>query len=322
MKLLKKAILITLIFAFSLFYVSCSCPAEDVFASGDEDVMTRSFNVKSGGELSMDVHGASIEVTASGGDEVNIRVIRKVRSSSKSRTKEILDRYKIDMHQSGDDVIIKVDSDRRNFWNWMRGSRLSVRFIVTVPSKYHMDLKTSGGSIQLGDIEGRVKVKTSGGSLKMANIDGPVTGNTSGGSIKLQNCTDDVNVHTSGGSIRLGHIEGEVTAVTSGGSITVEEVMGTVNATTSGGSISAYISKQPKGDCTLKTSGGSVTAKLDGNIKVSVDARTSGGNVTTDFPVERTDKKRRKHLKADINGGGPQLYLRTSGGSVRIYKND
>jgi DUF4097 and DUF4098 domain-containing protein YvlB len=138
----------------------------------------------------------------------------------------------------------------------------------------------------------------------------------------LEGCTGDAEVKTSGGSIRIGKVQGEVKATTSGGSIKVQEVMGTINAATSGGSVSAYISKQPSGDCSLKTSGGSVSVHLAEDIKVDVDAKTSGGRVRTDFPVTLIGELSKRKLQAKINGGGPELYLRTSGGSIKIYKID
>jgi len=313
----KKFFNVTAIFVLTLFFVSCT---NSFSMGGIEDVMTRSFNVSEGGTLTMDVEGGSIEVDTEKGETVKVKVIRKARTSSESKAQEIFDDYKVDFDHSGSNVTIKSDYDRKLF----RWQRISVRFIVTVPEKYDLNLKTSGGSISISEIEGEVKAKTSGGSLKFDMVKGPVWGRTSGGSITLEGCAGDADVKTSGGSIRIGKVEGEVKAITSGGSINVKEVMGTINASTSGGSISAYISKQPKGDCSLKTSGGSISAHLAEDIKMDLDAKTSGGRVRTDFPVTVTIKGElsRRKLQAKINGGGPELYLRTSGGSIKIYKID
>ena len=93
-----------------------------------------------------------------------------------------------------------------------------------------------------------------------------------------------------------------------------------MSASTSGGSIKAYMSKQPQSDCKLTTSGGGIDVYLVKDVKVSVDASTSGGHVSTDFPVTVQGKLQKSKLKGEINGGGPQLYLRTSGGSINIYE--
>ena len=156
----------------------------------------------------------------------------------------------------------------------------NVHFSVKVPKNYNVKLKTGGGSIELSDLKGTVEAKTSGGSIS------------------------------------LGRIEGEVDVSTSGGSIRVEEVMGNIDAHTSGGSITATISKQPTQDCELSTSGGGITVYLAADISVDLDASTSGGRVRSDFAVQGSVKKNR--IKGTINGGGPNLDLSTSGGSVRV----
>jgi hypothetical protein len=158
----------------------------------------------------------------------------------------------------------------------------NVKFLIKVPEDYNVDLRTGGGSIELSDLRGQVEA------------------------------------YTSGGSIRLGQIEGDVNAKTSGGSIKVEEVAGNINAHTSGGSIKATITKQPTKDCKLTTSGGSVTAYLSPSIAVDLVASARGGSVGSEFDVNGSLKK--KSLKGTINGGGPELVLKTSGGSVRIKK--
>jgi DUF4097 and DUF4098 domain-containing protein YvlB len=111
-----------------------------------------------------------------------------------------------------------------------------------------------------------------------------------------------------------------VQAKTSGGSIKVDEALGPIDARTSGGSIRAQLSQQPQGPCQLRTSGGNVEVSLAADIGLQVDARTSGGRVSTDFPVVTQGTLDKNSLKASINGGGPLMTLRTSGGSIRLRK--
>lgn len=309
---------VTCAFVFPLFF-ACSSLGTDI-----EDVITHSFNVSEGGILTINVDRGSIEVSTGSVDVVKVKVIRTVSTSNESKAQEIFEKYKIDFHHSGRDVTIKtLDSDhvrRKGLFSWLRDLNFRMRFIVTIPGKYNLNLKTSGGSISVGEIQGDAKAKTSGGSLSFANIKGPVWARTSGGSIRLEGCLENADIQTSGGEIRIGTVEGEVKAITSAGSIDVKEVMGTINASTSGGSVSAYISKQPKSDCSLITSGGSITIHLVKDIKVNVEAKTSGGRVSTDFPITMQGEISKCQLKGKINGGGPQLHLKTSGGSIRIKK--
>lgn len=69
-------------------------------------------------------------------------------------------------------------------------------------------------------------------------------------------------------------------------------------------------------DARLSTSGGGITVTLGPDAGFNVEA--SGNRVVaTDFGISN-DPRRRGSLEAPINGGGPALQLRTSGGTIRI----
>ena len=243
---------------------------------------------------------------------------------------------------------LEAEPVRGSFWGWFnqapcRESKCleytwlrQMEYRVSLPREFSVDLSTSGGSIAVGDLKGEVAARTSGGELSFGRIDGPVRGNTSGGSISLAGGRGKAVLHTSGGGIRIEDVAGEVVAETSGGSIqvnrasgrvsahtsggsiTIRETTGAVDASTSGGSVSASLSAQPNEPSRLSTSGGSITVELASSVRVDVDASTSGGSVSSDFPVPTSGD--RQNLRAAINGGGPLLHLRTSGGGIYIQK--
>ena len=341
-----------------------------------ENHIKRSFEVAPGGRLTIDSDRGSIEVGTSDRDQVAVKIERKVKRGRKWSVEEVLEDLPITFDHSDSGVTIRAKYGEKSGWRWNRErNRLQVKFLITVPQWYNVDLKTSGGGISVADLEGDVRSQTSGGNLRIGSIKGSVWGQTSGGSIEVEGTGGDADVKTSGGRITIGSVEGAVTAITAGGSIridratgsvnaktsgggitigsvgqaaeaitsggsihidragsvkartsgggiTVEEVMGSINAKTSGGSIKTYISHRPEADCSLETSGGSVTAYLVENIMVDVDARASGGHVSTDFPVTTVvqGKINKNRLQGMINGGGPQLKLRTFGGSIRLRK--
>jgi len=288
-----------------------------------EDTIEKSFTVKPGGTLKVDTKRGSIEVEGHKGSTVEVKVIREVRTSDKEEARKILEKFPVEFKQRGGDIYITATYEETNIVKKLLNGinkKLRVKFVISVPDVYNVDLRTSGGSIQVRGLEGRVNSRTSGGSLTFDGITGDIEGRTSGGSIKIGNVEGRADIHTSGGSITIEKAYGEVDAHTSGGSITVHEVMGAIQADTSGGSIKAHISRQPKSSCRLTTSGGSVTVYMADDIRVDVDARTSGGNVHTEFPVTVQGEIKRSRLEATINGGGPELYLRTSGGSIYLKK--
>ncbi|WP_100644141.1 DUF4097 family beta strand repeat-containing protein [Alteromonas facilis] len=167
-------------------------------------------------------------------------------------------------------------------WGW-NGSQIRARFTIVVPESFNIDVNTAGGSIKVEDLVGNVDAKTSGGSISLGDIKG------------------DIDVHTSGGSIRVDSVYGDIQAHTSGGSINVD------------------FKQQITQDAKLTTSGGSITAYLPEDIQIDLSASTSGGSVRSEFDVD--GKVTKRSIRGEINGGGPELTLRTSGGSVKIHKD-
>ena len=277
-----------------------------VYSHGDiNDNLKRSFAVEPGGQLTLETDIGAIGIKAVKGNTVDVEVIRDAKRLSEDDAQKILEDLDVIFDHRGKDVHILAEFKKKgwrkfrdNLWN-----RLRVKFIITVPLIYDVELRTSGGSISVEGVEGIVQAKTSGGSLYFDNIDGRIQGKTSGGSIKVGAVRGDVDVHTSGGSI------------------TVKDLKGALQANTSGGSVTATISQQPESDCRLTTSGGSITVYLDDDTKMDVDAGTAGGSIHTEFPVTIQGKINKRKLKATINGGGPELYLHTSGGSIYLKKS-
>lgn len=218
---------------------------------------------------------------------------------------------------------------------WLR----EVEYRITVPQKFSADVSTSGGPISASNLKGDVSAHTSGGSLKFDGIEGAVNGRTSGGSITLAGGGKSQAVlHTSGGSIRITGVGGDVDASSSGGPISIErasgrvrartsgggieirEATGAIDASTSGGSVTASLAGQPKEECRLNTSGGNIDVSLDKGIHMDLDASASGGRVWTDFAVPSRDDRHQRELRAPLNGGGPLLYLHTSGGEISVRR--
>jgi len=306
-----KLILITL---FCALVISL---APNSFA-GYKDYLERKFDVEPGGLLTLDSDRGSVLIETNTNNKVMIEVILKADTRDKDRAREIFDNFEIEFDQDGKNVTIVAEFKKsRSFWG-RKKDRFNVEFSISVPEKYNLDIITGGGSIMVDDLEGDIDASTSGGSLNFRKTKGSVHGRTSGGSISLKKCEGLADVRTSGGSINIGHVKGDVDARTSGGSINVEEVIGVIDASTSGGSVTAHITGQPKDDCRLTTSGGSVNVYMDENVGVTVDAKTSAGYVDTDFPVTMKGKLKKSVLRGDINGGGPELYLRTSGGNIYL----
>ncbi len=305
-----------LAFLCLLVMAFCFAACEEVLLGGIEDKVSKSFSVQPGGKLILDSSLGSVEVIASADPTVKIDVLRIARATDEKGAKEILQDLDMDFRQAGNEITVEARYRRPRGFDW--GNRLELKYLIQVPRKFDLDVKTGGGSINVSDLEGNILARTSGGSLHFGQIHGTINGHTSGGSISLDGGTGSVDVDTSGGSIHIGKVGAGVKARTSGGSITLDEVMGTVRAHTSGGSVTASLTRQPQEDCELSTSGGSIRVRIDPSLNLNLRANCSGGSIRTRIPLTLQGEIDKHKLNAKLNNGGPELYLHTSGGGITI----
>jgi ferric-dicitrate binding protein FerR (iron transport regulator) len=255
-----------------------------------------------GGRLRIDLSGGSVEIE--GHDEETVRVEANASGPGANA---------IDFELTGTPEDLRLRSARRGIAGWFAGR---VRVRVRVPNEFSLDVRTSGGSIEVEEIEGRVDLRTSGGDVRVSEIEGPVELRTSGGSIEAEEIGGDLEAETSGGSIEVREIDGRVDVRTSGGSLKVHDVDGAVRARTSGGTISVRFSGAPEGD--VETSGGWIEVEYPEGDGFDLNAESSGGPVELDERSELEGKIEPHKVRAEVNGGGPKLRLRTSGGYIRL----
>jgi DUF4097 and DUF4098 domain-containing protein YvlB len=259
-------------------------------AHAADKTLDRTFTVSPGGSLIVEADGASIKV--SGTDTNQVTVHMRVRGPEGD-----LADMTLDATQKGNEVTATMRRAKSGKWfNWGWKGESSIE--VTVPKRFEVSARTGGGSIDLKDTVGTVKLNTSGGDVTANNVNGTVRLRTSGGLITADNVQGDVDAHTSGGDVRLLDIDGSIKGHTSGGSVRVS-LKGAnrgISATTSGGDVELIL---PRG--------------TTGNVL----ATTSGGNVTTDIPVTTTVVKEGR-LEGTLNGGGQPIEARTSGGNIRL----
>jgi Putative adhesin len=286
-----------------------------------ERTVEKSFNVQPGGTLHIQTQGGNIQVQPSNDSVVKVTAKEKITASSETEADEILEKLTLTIEQTGNDITASSKYEQRPAgFRWKSWPPVQVDFIVTMPASFASEVKTSGGNVVLGDFAGKVHARTSGGDVTLGKIGADVDASTSGGNVRLTEGMGTVKLHTSGGNIVVGRATGVTELGTSGGNIRIDSVENTLRASTSGGDVSAGLFGLSKGDCELRTSGGNVTAVLEKTAAFRLDASTSGGRVSAEGLTITLDKagQSRSQLKGDINGGGPLLKLRSSGGDVSV----
>lgn len=320
------------IILIAIVSIACISWNNNFVNDNQEPTMSETFTLNEPGNVIVETSGGGITVN---GHNKNIVVVNafvrkngKVLSPNHELVSKLSEAYELTIKQNGNEIIATSKRIKKiQLWK-----RISISFQITVPHKMSSNLKTSGGSIKIDDMEGNHKMITSGGGIKIHAITGIVNGKTSGGGIKVEDNHGDVNIstsgggitiansagnvkaHTSGGGIKLENIKGNVEANTSGGSITLNGEMDNVSAHTSGGSIKANITGV-KEELHLKTSGGSIHANIPSNLGMNLDLKGNRVNIQ----LKNFDGSAKKNqVTGTMNGGGVPVYMHTSGGGVNV----
>jgi hypothetical protein len=285
-----------------------------------ERVVERTFQVQQGVHISVTTAGGEVRVETSNDPLVKVVAKEHIRAGSDAEADDLLKKLDLKMDQSGNEVTASASYEGGMGFHMGSWPPVQVDFIVTVPASASADLKTSGGDIVVGDLEGSVHAHTSGGDVKLGSIGGNVDASTSGGNVGLVEGRSSVRLSTSGGNVSAKHLVGPSDLRTSGGDIKVDSVENTLKAETSGGDVKAAFDGDIKGDCSLSTSGGQVKASIRKDISFHLDAATSGGQVDASGLTITIDHggMGRSSLAGAVNGGGPTLKLRSSGGDIDV----
>jgi hypothetical protein len=278
-------------------------------ALATERTFDKRLDAPAGGRLTFDADVGSVAVT--GADVSQVTVHADLEGSD-----SFLNRIHISAEQTSSGVTIQLHMDHDSWFDMLTIGSNRVDFTVQVPRNYPVNLHTAGGSLDVRNLNAWVHGKTSGGGIHVQDVVGTVDVHTSGGGVSAEHLSGSATLSTSGGSIDASDSTGDLDVNTSGGGIRILNDDGKINAHTSGGSIRAEL--QTNDGISLETSGGSITLMLPQSAHGSIDAETSGGGVSSDLPVTTRGTASGNQLQGTIGGGGPPVYLRTSGGSIHI----
>jgi DUF4097 and DUF4098 domain-containing protein YvlB len=266
----------------------------------------KTYPIQPGKQLKLETSSGDVNISSWSKNEVEIKVFGNERAAEK-----------VDFYFDTDNNQISVSS-KTNGWT---SSGIRIRFEIKVPSSFNNIISTSGGDIKIDGIAGSIKLKTSGGDIDLSNLAGSMNASTSGGDISFSKVKGDINLSTSGGDIKGVGFSGDANVSTSGGDILLDANNAKISAKTSGGDISLLYTGENKG-INLSTSGGSIDIKVPDDFNASVKLSSGGGNVRTDFKGQNAVKISSAKFEADINKGGNNLIAKTSGGNIRLIRNN
>ena len=314
--------------------LSCQGNAQD----GKTPTITKTFELNQPGTLNSKSSGGGITVITHNEGKVEVQAFvrknGKTLSPSDPSLADVLENFDLEIEKNGS--VINANAERKT--NFNRFKNLGIYFTIIVPREMSCNVTSSGGGLKISGVEGTHNFKSSGGSVYLENTSGTTRAKSSGGKVKATNHNGDIHLtssgggvtldeahgsvyaHSSGGGVHLNNIHGEVDAGSSGGGVSVSGECDYVKAKSSGGSVHVNISNLNK-ELYLQSSGGGVDAIIQNGDELGLDLDLSSSRVIIDLQnfSGRSEKDR---VKGTMNEGGIPVYMRASGGSVKVRYED
>ncbi|HVS01566.1 MAG TPA: hypothetical protein VMT16_02265 [Thermoanaerobaculia bacterium] len=122
------------------------------------------------------------------------------------------------------------------------------------------------------------------------------------------------------GNVALQHLDGRVDASSTHGNIVVLAPRGQIRANTINGNVLLELAQLPRrARLELQTVNGSIVVRAPPDLAAVVDARTTHGCVDSELPLEVEGRRSRSRMVGRLNGGGGQIVLRTTNGSISLH---
>ncbi len=173
----------------------------------------KQIDFQSGGDISIENTNGNIIVDTWPRNNVQVIAEIKVRSNSKRKAREYLERTEIIIRKRGNRMEIRVDKpDFRsgNFFDWIFSGgqpNASIDFWIKIPERSNLQARSVNGSVETSGIKGRAELETTNGKILANNMHGAVDAETTNGSIYVDITSsilaDEMRLHTVNGSVKL-----------------------------------------------------------------------------------------------------------------------
>jgi Putative adhesin len=231
----------------------------------------------------------------------------------------------ISSRQSGDSVTLTLIPQRHewwgwDFWNWGQDDRRRLNVEVRLPRNADLQLQTSNGAVDVASLNGDIGIHTSNGQIRAEQLSGTMDIGSSNAAIALETLKGTLKVHTSNGAIGATGLDGKCRIYTSNGRIQVSGRFDSLDISSSNGSVTARAESgsNMSSGWTIRTSNSQIDLSVPTDLKATLNASTSNGSITIELPVTVQGIHSRTQLAGTINGGGPELSISTSNGSMWV----
>lgn len=285
--------------------------------------ITKTVKIGAAGQVDLSNISGDIVVTAGGGDEVKIDVVKRGRGPTGADAKRQLELLTIDIIERTGRVEV-----RTRYKEGERHINASADYTVTAPAGALVTARSVSGDIRVTGIKGELDVETVSGDVRLDGVGQLGRAKTVSGDVDVSGAQVDGTLEASSVSgnviaravkarrIELGTVSGNVELV--------DAACDTVTAKAVSGEVSFTGALAKGGRYAFKSHSGDVRLVLAGEVGFEIEASTFSGNIKSDLPLTIGGKRESAVSHRTIRGvygdGGAFLDVTTFSGSVVIRK--
>lgn len=260
-------------------------------------------------------------------DEIRIEATKTVtdRDLSEADLKKLLPKVKIVAHLDGDALVVEADHETEGF---PQNAHANVAFVISVPKRLALDLRTDNSPISATGSEGGVTLRTTNGAIELHHLAGSVDVETSNGPIRAQEirAKTTLKMVTSNGNIDCEAVHADASPL----SVTLQNENGPVKYA---GDATEVVLHSSNGEITfqptlfslvkadIETANAPVTVTLPASLSATIDAETSNSAVKLQgipdpSASESDSESARRHVV--LNGGKAEITVHTSNAAIDL----
>jgi hypothetical protein len=183
----------------------------------------------------------------------------------------------------------------------------SARFIVSVPRRVNLVVRSGDGAVLVERVDGRLELRTNDGQIHTVETAGELLAESQDGRIVLDEVSGRVEARTDDGTLRITGAPSVLRARSGDGSVVVRLRQGT----------------KMTADWMVTTDDGSISVEVPEGFSAEIEADPgSGGRARTDLVLtgQTGGTSERRALRGRIGTGGFSFLLRTGDGSIRLTR--
>jgi hypothetical protein len=191
--------------------------------------------------------------------------------------------YKLEESSDGSQIFFSLK--RRDEFGWHGSHGRSPEVFVQTPAASDVTLKSGSGSTDLAGVNGTINITAGSGGVHVTESAGRLRGTVGSGGFSADGGFSQFNIRSGSGGV----------------------------------SVRLRPGQQMDGNSSLEVGSGGVRLTLPRDLHANVDATAGSGSFHSDLPMTTSGDMGHGHaVHGTLNGGGPELRIRTGSGSTRI----